>query len=395
MKNIDTRSVTNENILVFDTTDRIYKDLTSTLPKTFSVLHEDNNKNLFNAIRNNAITVLIINLTSIDYKINDLLQWKKNHATSFEYIIVTKKPSEKEITQYITQGAFECIENYTSCEYISCIVLRASEKNRSSSEIHKLHEILHAQSLELIKEKDLKVSLLYEASKITGSVFNLETLFKMIVLLITYTMKVKICSLMLINDATGELEIKEAAGLQQNIIDSTSIKVGEGVSGWVLAEGKSLLISNIADDGRFKERNKERYLTSSLLCVPLKIKDTVIGVLNINNKINEKPFNEEDRKILEPLAFQIASVIDNAQLIEHLMHAKTEVKKTHEQLIRSEKFAAIGKLAANLSHEINNPLTSIYGRVQQLMRSATDENTTKILTVVKSEVERISRILNN
>lgn len=383
------------NMLLLDTKDGLRADLDQLVSHGCSLYVTKNTAALFDDIRNKQISVLIVNLSHLEFNVDSFTNWIRSYPGPLEFILVAEHFSEQEVARHVEKGAFDCLAEKTCSYQLAISVRHALDRIRLIQDFTALKQRYEEQSAELMAEKDLKISLLYEASKITGSVFHLETLLKMIIHLIASTIKVKICSVMLVNEETDQLEIKEAIGLHEEIIHVTSIKRGEGISGWVFKEGTSLLVTDIEEDGRFRERCEERYFTKSLLSVPLKIKDNVIGVLNVNNKVNGKPFSEEDRRVLEPLAMQVAAIIENAKLIDHLTTAKTEVKKAHDQLIQSEKFAAIGKLAASLSHEINNPLTSIYGRIQQLLRSSKEEETVRFLHVIKGEVERISRILSN
>jgi len=383
------------NILVLDTNDTLRAGLDPLVAQGSAVYVTKNSAALFDEIRNRQIAVLIVNISHITFNIDTFRNWTSNYPQPIGCILVADHFTEQDIARYLDKGVFDCLTEKISREQLAVSVRHGFDRLALLREFAALRQRYEEQSAQLMTEKDLKISLLYEASKITGSVFHLETLLRMIIHLIANTIKVKICSVMLVNDENGQLEIKEAIGLHDDIIHATSIKKGEGISGWVYREGTSLLVADIEEDGRFRERCEERYFTKSLLSVPLKINDKVIGVLNVNNKVDGRPFSEEDRRVLEPLAVQVATIIENAKLIDHLTTAKTEVKKAHDQLIRSEKFAAIGKLAASLSHEINNPLTSIYGRIQQMLRTSRDEEMTRLLNVVKGEVERISRILSN
>ncbi|HRZ86450.1 MAG TPA: ATP-binding protein [bacterium] len=382
------------HVLVVDADGALKNSLQPLLTPDYKVWHQPSVAALFNDIRNKSISVVVVNEAAVAFDQDGFQNWLRSYPLPVAYVLAIRDPGAQAVAGRVAKGAYDCVDAGRP-EQVAMAVRHGFRTALQEHQIRALAEKCAAQSAELSEEKGLKISLLYEASRITGSVFHLETLLKMIIHLITNVMKVKICSVMLLNEETDQLEIKEAIGLVPEIMQATTIKRGQGISGWVFKEGQSLLIGDIDEDGRFMGRNEERYMTKSLLSVPLKIKDKVFGVLNVNNKTDGKPFNEEDRRVLEPLAAQIAAIIENAQLIDHLTTAKTEVKKAHDQLIRSEKFAAIGKLAASLSHEINNPLTSIYGRIQQLLRSTVDPETIRLLSVVKSEVERISRILGN
>jgi HD-GYP domain-containing protein (c-di-GMP phosphodiesterase class II) len=131
----------------------------------------------------------------------------------------------------------------------------------------------------------------------------------MFVEFISELLDLNICSIMLCNDMTSELTIKGARGLSDEIVKRTRINFGDQISGCVAVEGRPLLIKDIEQDPNFKKRSIPQYNTRSLLSLPLKIGDKVIGVLNLNNKKTATTFNEKD--------FDIASVF--GERISHFL----------------------------------------------------------------------------
>jgi two-component system NtrC family sensor kinase len=69
----------------------------------------------------------------------------------------------------------------------------------------------------------------------------------------------------------------------------------------------------------------------------------------------------DEEQLLKIVADQVAIAVENARLYEGVTRQMTELKQTQSQLVQSSKLAAIGELAANVAHEINNPLTSVLG----------------------------------
>jgi len=116
----------------------------------------------------------------------------------------------------------------------------------------------------------------------------------MFVNFISELMDLNICTIMLGNELTGELTIKGARGLSDDIVRRTRIKFGDQISGHVAVEGKPLLIDDIESAPPFKRKSISQYNTKSLLSLPLKIQDKVIGVLNLNNKKTAEPFTKND-----------------------------------------------------------------------------------------------------
>jgi GAF domain-containing protein len=119
-----------------------------------------------------------------------------------------------------------------------------------------------------------------------------------------------ICSVMLSDDLTSELTVKSAVGLDDDIVKKTKIKLGDKIAGWVALEGKPLFIENIENDPRFSQKSISQYTTKSLMSLPLRRDDRVIGVLNLNNKKTSEPFTNQDYNIASVLSEKISHFID-------------------------------------------------------------------------------------
>ena len=133
-------------------------------------------------------------------------------------------------------------------------------------------------------------------------------------------------SLMLINENNSEeLLMKVAKGIPKDIIPTIKIKVGEGISGSVAKTGNPILIKDIENHDKFKKKSSSTYTTTSLLSVPLKFRDKIIGVFNINNKKDGLVYNEGDLKLLMGLANQATVAINNAKQFENLIKKQDEL----------------------------------------------------------------------
>ena len=111
------------------------------------------------------------------------------------------------------------------------------------------------------------------------------------------------------------------------------LRPGQGVAGWVAQTGQSAIVLNIADDSHFfPEIDKlTGFRTRSLLTVPLRVRDEVIGILEAANKIDGN-FDLDDRILVETLAASAAIAIQNAQLVEALQKHTTELQTQNEEL---------------------------------------------------------------
>ncbi|MEW6608343.1 MAG: HD domain-containing phosphohydrolase [bacterium] len=191
----------------------------------------------------------------------------------------------------------------------------------------------------MIQEKSKSyLEELYKISELMSSTFDLEELLELIMDSSIRVTKADEGSLMLLDDKEETLQIKVARGLPEEAKKSVRIKVGEPIAGLVAKEGKPLLLTHqsIRQDPRLSAL-QERGAIKSALSIPLKTKDKVIGVLNLNVIITEATFTKEDVAPLTIFAAQAAVAIENAMLYS------TAQRRTGELLILNR----IGKMLSS------------------------------------------------
>lgn len=131
-------------------------------------------------------------------------------------------------------------------------------------------------------------------------------------------LEAELASILLVGD-DRTLTIAVARGLPRYVIDQTVVRWGEGISGYVAATGKGLLVSDVEQDPRFQRRNRERYYTRSLLSAPIMLQNTLRGVINVNNKISRQGFDDADLHLLQAIADHAAAALRNAERYEEMV----------------------------------------------------------------------------
>jgi len=167
-----------------------------------------------------------------------------------------------------------------------------------------------------LSEKLVEMTTLYEIAKLTSSSLNLDEMLSSVFSSAVKILNAETGSLMLFDSEGEVLTIKRAHGLNEEIIRKTRIKKGKTIVGLVAQSGEPLIIHGRADILQIKGRKKYEKVNS--ICVPLKTKKRVIGVINLNREGDAKPFTQDNLKILFTKANNAASAIENATLYQNL-----------------------------------------------------------------------------
>jgi len=182
-----------------------------------------------------------------------------------------------------------------------------------------LDEQKETASRELAKKME-NLSILYSVSKALNFATDLKKILLFILDKARDAVDAQKASLMLLDNATGELVVHVVRGVPADVeakinkgeIECTRIKVGEGIAGQVAASKEYLLVNEVREDDRFKKAAGS--FVDSILCMPLIANEEVIGVVNLTNKRKGGKFSTEDVDLLSTLANQAAITIYNARL---------------------------------------------------------------------------------
>ena len=129
----------------------------------------------------------------------------------------------------------------------------------------------------------------------------------------------------------GELEFETARGIDHVNLDDEMFKVSRTIVERVAATGETILTTNAQEDPRFENQmSVASYRLRSILCVPLKIKDKLIGVIYVDNRARAGIFQTQDQALITAFADQAAVAIDNAQLFDDLQAKNRELEEAYQ-----------------------------------------------------------------
>ena len=171
-----------------------------------------------------------------------------------------------------------------------------------------------------------EVKTLYELIQVTvmlNSTLNLRELLGQIMTAAADLLKAEAVAGLLVDEETGELKFEGAIGDPTNEVVRQHALPGRRIADWVRQNPRPLVIGDPAADERFADQADElaRFKVRNLLVLPLMVKDRLVGVAEVVNKLDGAGFTEQDVELAEALASQASVTIDNARLYARLADA--------------------------------------------------------------------------
>lgn len=234
-----------------------------------------------------------------------------------------------------------------------------------------------------IKSRLEKLSRLVEVSLVLNSTLELEPLLRYIMDAAAEITTSRNASILLMDAKTQELyfmafDTDDALEVQLQL-RRFPVPLHGSVAGAVVLENRPIVINDVSSDPRHyrKADDTSGYQTNSILGIPMRIKDRVIGVLEAVNKI-EGNWTPDDENFLEILASQAAVAIENASLVSRLRSAYQELRQLDKM---KNDFISIA------SHELRTPLSVILGYASFLKEEAQGEASEHAEAVLNSAIK--------
>jgi signal transduction histidine kinase len=133
---------------------------------------------------------------------------------------------------------------------------------------------------------------------------------------------------------------------------------------------------------------------NSFAVAPLVARNKVLGVIVVDNSAFKKAIDQDDLHFLQLIANQAGMAVENSMLYNRLEEAHASLRDARERLVHGERLAAIGEMAANLAHELKNPIVTIGGFAGRLVKGlSSDSREHQYADTIVKEVARLERML--
>lgn len=212
---------------------------------------------------------------------------------------------------------------------------------------------------EALRQRSRELALLDRVGRAFNSTLSLDQVLEKVLEEVRYLLDATACSVWLFIPETEDLICRHAAGIGAEALRGYRLKAGDGIEGWVARAGESLVLSNAPDDARYSQDAGQRVgvALGSALCVPLRVKQDVIGVLEMVD-IKAGHFSPADLVLIEPLADSAAVAIGNARLYEEGERQREQLRALAVRLAEAEE-AEWQRLARELHDQVGQNLAAL------------------------------------
>jgi GAF domain-containing protein len=254
--------------------------------------------------------------------------------------------------------------------------------------------IENARLYEGARQRAEELGAINEIAQTVTSSLDLDKVIRSVMKGINRILRVETGSLLLIDEETNELVFKITLQGDTEKLAPYRLKMGQGIAGWVAQQGKPLLVPDVELDPRHYRAIDEAvgFTSRSIMCVPLTVKEKVIGVIEVINKLggtspgSRTPFNGNDLELLSSMAAPVAIAIENARL--------------HEATKKLVAADILQQTVVTVAHYINNPLTALAMSAHSLVTSAEtgkvichDDSLSETVHLTEKKVEEIAAVI--
>ena len=192
----------------------------------------------------------------------------------------------------------------------------------------------------------------------------------------------------------GAYKVRPGSGLPDTIALSSFPFDDDTVTGRTLRYQKAMKVS-LADAPPHTRLEMEAFGAQHLMAAPLVVGERHFGALLVT-RLADPAFTDDDVELMGSCAAQVSVLVEHVKLFDDLRSSYLSLEKAQAEVVRHERLAALGELAAVMAHEVRNPLGVIFNSLTSLKkRTASDSEAALLLGIVGEEADRLNRIVGD
>jgi C4-dicarboxylate-specific signal transduction histidine kinase len=242
------------------------------------------------------------------------------------------------------------------------------------------------------------LQILREVSAAVSRSLNLNEVLQRSLTALTHVTGHEIASLHLISADGHTLLLRGDRGFSDRMREvNVVLPVGQGLIGRVARTGRARRVDEVTRDVDLLAAARDIVEGDGIrgfVCVPIRARHRILGTLSLGRR-TPQPFTDEEVALLECTADQIGLALDNARLYTETRLQLEDLRRSHTEMVKAERLAAVGELAGGVAHEINNPLMIILGQVHLLLQSQDNAEILSGLKVIDSAIKRAANIVRD
>ncbi|MBI4607807.1 MAG: response regulator [Candidatus Rokubacteria bacterium] len=226
---------------------------------------------------------------------------------------------------------------------------------------------INARLYEDLARKNAHLSVLFETARQATASLNLADILPQLAKSAPELIGADASSIRLLDRSGTLLEAVAHHGVSEAFANRGPVRPGEGVMALAVQDGQAVFVEDLQQEPRYAYPQEARAEgLRSAVVVALRSGDRTIGTLSVYYRATHR-YTAQEVDLLAQFANLAAIAIERSRLFDELKRSYEEVQHTQEQLVRSEKFRALGEMAGGVAHDFNNLLTAILGRTQYLL----------------------------
>lgn len=246
-----------------------------------------------------------------------------------------------------------------------------------------------------LRRKIFDLYTVFEISRHLSSMLDTEMLIDAILLTCLGQMGVDTAMMLVTDSSSRHLVHPYAKGIDISSIKDIRFSISDEIVDLFIKSGKPLSILELRELMKGKENElRSLEIFDFELAAPLIMKNRLLGLLFLPQKISGAPYYDNDIEFLSLLMNQLSVAIENSNLYAREKSAREELQRTQQLLVTTERMAALGRLSAAIAHEVNNPLGIISNYLHILSIQKLPEDVHKnYIQILRDEVKRIAGIV--